>query len=769
MPRNFKALLTLPVLCMLCCVDAVLAQSTQGLAPAVIKVVKASPADQPAVSKPPERSYALDLQQLAKSSDFKLYGINNLQNLEFTLSRNQLVTRASLELVFTPSYALLPKVSHLRVYLNDELMQVVPILVDPPGKQQTQSIPLDPAYLSTYNRIRIEFVGHYTEVCEDLSNSALWLDLSRKTQVVIQEQALLVANELSFFPEPFLDINDMLGQVVPFVFPTKPSIQQVETATTLASYLGAVARWREVQFPVSFGELPIKNHSIVFATNDQRPDFLKNHPPVDQATVDIINAPNDPFQKILLILGRDDNDLKTAVNALTLGGALFRGQSAQVNAIDQLTPRKPYDAPYWISTDRPVYFSELVDFPGQLEVSGLRPRPIRIYVNVPPDLFVWRSKGIPIDLIYRYTSPIRSDESRLTLSLNDRFVSSYSLRPIADNSTLTHMRLQVLGTPAISDTTSLIAPAFRLGAKNQIGLDFSFASTAASTQTGSCQTILPVDMRASVDANSSVNFSGYAHYVDLPNLRIFANSGFPFSRMADLSETVVVLAQELEPIHVSTLLKFIGNIGAQTGYPAYRLRIVQDWESAKSVNADLLWIGPTPADFRDRPDANLLLDFTTATLARPLRPERGGSDVSSARYIPETNVEGALKVSVRSVAPIAAIVGMQSPYFSGRSMVGLLASTPTDFKILNDAIGDAGKRSAMEGSVVIIRASGVDSHLVGPRYFVGNLAWWQRLWFELSERPLFLAATALIGVLLTAWLAWMGLSWIARRRLSTDA
>ena len=112
---------------------------------------------------------------------------------------------------------------------------------------------------------------------------------------------------------------------------------------------------------------------------------------------------------------------------------------------------------------------------------------------------------------------------------------------------------------------------------------------------------------------------------------------------------------------------------------------------------------------------------------------------------------------------------MQSPYFPGRSMVGLLATTPADFRLLNEAISDVGKRNVMEGSVVIIRTSGVESHLVGPRYFVGDLQWWQRMWFHFSERPFLLATLAVIGSLLTAWLSWLSLGWVVRRRLRKDA
>jgi len=740
------------------------AESTQQIQPLPTSISR----DDQENALAPVREYTLSLRQLSSLSDFKLFGISNLQSLEFTLPRNKLVTQATLDLVFTPSPALLPKVSHLRVYLNDELMKVVPIEVDPPGKQQSALIELDPDYLSTFNQIRVEFVGHYTEVCEDLAHSALWIDLSQRTQLKIKERGILMANELSFFPEPFLDVNDMLPQTIPFLFAGAPSPTQLETAAALASYFGTVARWRKVEFPVSFDQLPEQYHTIVFATNDKRPEFLKNYAKVDQPTVDLISAPGNPFQKVLLILGRNDADLKDAVMALTLGQTLFRGQSVTINSVEKLAPRKPYDAPFWVPTDRPVYFSELIEYPGQLEVSGLLPRPIRLNLNLPPDLFVWRNKGIPLNLQYRYTSPLHSDESRLTLSLNNHFVASYPLLPHDNRSTLEQLRLPVLSNDAAVDRTSTTIPAFRIGAQNQLGMDFSFAATIGASQPGTCKTALAVDMRAAIDPQSSIDFSGYAHYTQMPNLRIFANSGFPFSRMADLSDTVIVMPGQFRPDQAETLLTVAGLIGSQTGYPAYNARIVQDWQQASAIDADILWLGSTPEDFRDRPDANLLLNHTVATITRPLESSANKPFPNETPYLPETDGASSASISVQSIGPIAAVVGMQSPYFPQRSMVGLLATQPADSKLLLGALTDSGKRAAMFGTISIIRNSGVDSYQIGPVYYVGEIQWWQKVWFHLSERPFLLAGLAALGTLLMAWVIWIALNWLARRRLNRD-
>ena len=726
------------------------------------------PATTSSTLQAPTRTENLALTQLSQRNDFRLFGIQNRQDLEFTLRRDQLVTDALLELVFTPSPALLPKLSHLLVYLNDELMGVVPVSDAPAGQLQRQNLKLDTAFLSTYNRVRLEFVGHYTDVCEDLAHSSLWLDISRQTRLVLQEQTLPVANDLSFFPEPFLDLNDMQDQEIPFVFGENPDPAMLEAAATLASYFGTRARWRTVQYPVHFDTLP-EHNAVVLATNDHRPAVLAAYPPVEQPVIDMISMPDDPYRKLLVIMGRDADDLKTAAQALSLGGALLRGQTVQVDNVTELAPRRPYDAPNWIPTDRPVRFAELVEYPGQLETAGLRPRPIRLNLNLPPDLFVWRSNGIPLDLVYRYTAPMRRDDSRLTLSLNDRFVASYPLLPDSERGTLARMHLQVVGNDPVADSASLVVPALRVGAQNQIGLDFSFSTTVGSAEPGSCRTQLPTDVRAAVDGNSSIDFSGYAHYLEMPNLRAFANSGFPFSRMADLSETVIVMPEQATPAQVSTLLSTLSLFGSQTGYPAYRADILTDWDTAAARDADLLWIGGTPEGFRDRPDANLLLNHTTSVLSQPRRPSVGVAENRRTRYVPDSDTQATSRVAVTATAPIAAIVGMASPFAEGRSMVGLLGTSDEDLALLREALADPGKRSFIQGSVSIVRQSGVASERVGPTYFVGQLRWWELLWFHLSNRPVLLSVLAAIMVLAAALLLWKGLRLMARRRLARDA
>ena len=729
----------------------------------------------PATQTLPSWTVTRTFEQLGRASDTLLLGINSSEQVEFSLRRDRIATDARLQLQYTPSPSLIPTISHLRIYLNDVLAGVVPIEKDQLGRQTTQQVALDPRLIADFNRLRLEFVGHYTDICEDPANNTLWINISRASEITLQEQALSLKNDLAFFPLPFFDPRNSNKLVLPFVFADNPTLGEQKAAAILASYFGSQSNWRGAEFPVLFNTLPsvqskeATQPSIVFATNDHRPAFLSDlekYPAVQAPVVQLIDHPDAPYSKILLVMGRNEEDLATAAKALALGGQLLRGQRATIDKVQTLQPRKPYDAPAWMRTDRPVSFAELITYPQQLQVSGLQPRPITLDVNLPPDLFVWRNQGIPLRTQYRYTAPSANDDSRLNISLNDQFITSLPLLA-KGTSSLEELRLAVLANDSANATDKLIVPSLKIGDRNRLRFDFNFASTVGSAQRDRCQTILPADTQAIIDEDSTIDLSGYHHYINMPDLKAFARSGFPFSRMADMSESIVVVPKQTTPTLVSTLLESVASISARTGYPAFALRLSDDWNSASKEDADLLLLGQMAPDLRDNPDMNLLLQRQHDMLVQPYNNSgikesnrRGPNDVD--------NNQPANRVEVSAQAPIAAIMGMQSPHHNQRSIVALLGNDDADYSLIRETLGDSGKLNAVAGSVALIRNSGVYSQLVGDTYYVGSLPWWLLLWYQLSEHPVLLAALAVISILLTAFLLWRALRWAADRRLHKD-
>jgi len=709
----------------------------------------------------PLRNSQLSFAQLAPPpGSMTLRGTRTTGQIEFGVRSDEVVTRALLNLSFRPSPALLPTLSQLKVYLNDELVGLITLTPEQLGKEIQTQLSIDPRYIADFNRVRFELVGHYANVCENPANSAIWLDIGKQSGIDLTLQKLPLKNDLSHFPEPFFDSRDTRPLTLPMVFSAQPDVTQQRAAAILASWFGSKTGWRGQRFPVLYNQLPPQQHAVVFATNDARPDFLKDLPPVTKPTVEIVSQPDNPYEKMLLILGRNDEDLLTAVQGIAQGELLLRGDTSTIDSVKLLSPRQAYDAPNWVRTDRRTTFAELTQYENQLQSDGVQPNPVSLTLNLPPDLFLVRARGIDMDLSYRYTAPFQSDGSRLAVNLNNQFIQDYPLPP--KNTTGQQLLHIPLIQGMLDKSHELLIPALRLGVVNQLRFDFDYANiTISGNADGRCETVTPITHHVVVDDNSSIDFSGYRHYIEMPSLRAWANAGFPFSRYADLAQTLVLMPPKPDAEQVSTLLNTLGNMGAQTGYPALRVQLTDDWATAKKQDVDLLMIGVIPQDLQDDQRIPALVGATASWLKEPVR-----------RITPEVNPQSQREqaaestTTISSRGPLATVIGFQSPFYDQRSVVALLADgTPRSWQLLNEAMGDSGKRGTMSGSTVVIRESGVNSLRVGESYYVGHLPWWERLWSLLSVHPFWLALCALFVVVLFALMTWRLMRIITRRRL----
>lgn len=349
----------------------------------------------------PTRDVTLTFAQIAPPpGSMILRGVNPDGGIEFGTRSDEIVSKAMLNLEYTPSPSLLPVQSQLKVYLNDELMGVLPVTKEQLGKKTQAQIAIDPLYITDFNRVRLEFVGHYRDVCENPASSTLWMDIGRNSSLAMTYQKLTLKNDLSNFPVPFFDPRDNRPLNLPMVFAGVPALAQQQAASIVASWFGSRTGWRGQQFPVSYDALPDSN-AIVFATNDKRPAFLRDVPPVTAPTVMMMNHPTNPFMKVLVVFGRDDKDILQAAKGIAQGNLLFRGDRVVVDEVKPLLARKPYDAPNWVRTDRAISFGELKTYEEQLQSTGLQPASINVAMNLPPDLYLLRSSGIDMNLNYR--------------------------------------------------------------------------------------------------------------------------------------------------------------------------------------------------------------------------------------------------------------------------------------------------------------------------------------------------------------------------------
>ncbi|MNG96784.1 Cyclic di-GMP-binding protein precursor [compost metagenome] len=475
----------------------------------------------------------------------------------------------------------------------------------------------------------------------------------------------------------------------------------------------------------------------------------------------MISSPDNPYVKLLLILGRDQQDLLTAARGLAQGEVLLRGQSVLVDEVKPLAPRQPYDAPNWVRLDRKMRFDELTDYPGQLQATGSRLWPMNLTLRLPPDLYLLGANGIKTELKYHNTAPTRRDGSRLDVAVNGQFMKSFPLEPGEAKSE------QLLTLPlwfaADNDATALRMPGLKTTQANSLSFSFEYArEMMGGNEDGRCDLVMPPAHQVRIDEGSTIDFTGYRHFIEMPNLRAFAYAGFPFSRMADLADSQVVMPARPHPAQITTLLDAVGAIGAETGYPALSLRVLDDWEQARTADLDTLLIGTLPEEFQGDLAPDALLQSTRSWVNEPTRQHQGDLLHSMADRQPQA------RVGMTGNRAIAVILGLQSPTHEQRSLVALLADGPAGVKLLNDTLQNTTLRGQVAGSVAFIRESGVKSLAVGDRYEVGYLPWWERIWQLFAEYPLRLAGLTLLCMLVLGWGLRVLLAGASRRRLKED-
>ncbi|WP_028221786.1 cellulose biosynthesis cyclic di-GMP-binding regulatory protein BcsB [Paraburkholderia oxyphila] len=749
-------------------VPGTIATTAGGSGPAVIQTAPgtiAMPAAANAASAPMglPRTHVFTLRQLGSYGPLELRGLDPTGYMNVEVRTDEVVTSAKLRLLYTYSPSLIYPLSHLKVFVNGEVVATIPLVKETAGQLVTSEINLDPRLFTDFNRINVQMIAHYTlDHCEDPYHSALWADVAPESTLTLNTAAIDLPNSLGLLPAPFFDKHDQSLLRLPFVLAANAGVPTLRAAGVVASWFGALASYRGARFPVA-RTAPADANAIAFALPGQVPEGI-TLPEIKGPTITVMNNPAaDPQsgRKLLVLAGRTPEELEKAADALVLGQAGMAGSSVVVQSVDLGPARKPYDAPNWVPTDRPVMLRELVSDPQQLQVSGYNPPAIRVNMRVPADLYAWAHSNVPLDIRYRYTAPSTWNDSILNVSINEQLVRSQRLKPITRASDETRIAVPLLSGTDARATSNLEIPAFRVGSNNQ----FQFQFHIDSQKTGLCSSTAADVARAAVDPDSVVDFSGFAHYTALPNLAYFANSGYPFTRMADLSETAVVIPDAPDAKDQEALLTMLGHMGQWTGLPTLRVKLTPASQIDSVSDDDLLVIGSGSA-------ANLLSKWGKDL---PLLIEQGKTEVATRDqkggwpgWLGGTEDDDEATPKGRSIVslggPMAALIGFESPLTSDRSVVALTSTSSAQLGDVLDALQDSTTVALIHGDLSVVRHGEVEGLRVGERYFVGDLPWYARLWVHISRYPSLMALAGILAGLIVAFTVFWALGRMALRR-----
>jgi hypothetical protein len=663
------------------------------------------------------RTVVLNLRQLGASGPLTMRGPNELQSVQFGIRADEVVTSAQLTLTGATSPMLIPELSRVAVTLNELSVGTVPVNRERPEYQLT--VPINPMFFrSNTNRLNFRFTGRYSRGCNDPMSGLLWASISDASTLTLRLEHLPAQRMLSRLPLPFFDPRERTQLVLPFVLPISPSDDALKAAAVVASWLGKQAAYREARFPV-LAQPPHAGNAMMFVTGDDPALKGFNLPPITGPTLAMLANPNDTFGSLLVVAGRTPEETRTAALALVVGTQALGDMPIAVVGVPEVARRKPYDAPNWIPTDRPVRLGEAVDQPllHSIGYTGL----IRVPFRTAPDFFSWRNQPFRLNL-HIHAPPGSIDDlaqSRLDVSVNDVFLSSLPLaQPGSQDTYLTRL----FGHENTAPDTQVDLPPYNVFSQNDLQLYFDARPMARTNCVDTRNSLL-----MSVDPDSTIDLSRGYRVSRLPDLAFFAGSGFPFTRMADLSDTAVVLPNQPGDVEISGFLTLMGRIGAITGYPVTGLAVVRPDNVASVASRDLLMMG-TLEHLGDV--GGLLVKSPVQKVGNQVVVSLSAESTSAHRLAWSTQQSDRTRRAGKMVANLGddwgALLGLESPLHAGRSLVALLGSTPQAMERVVVALGDPAQASLINGDLTLVTGERAASYRVGPTFTFGDLPFW--LW-----------------------------------------
>ncbi|GFE72725.1 UDP-forming cellulose synthase catalytic subunit [Novosphingobium sp. TCA1] len=695
----------------------------------------------------------LTFKDMRVSRPIRLQGTQGEIGIPFGMRQDRVVTSAVLTLQLSWSAQMLDDLSQLVVIVNGEVVQAVPLTRGEAGGQVLR-IPVNAALLLPGdNQLNIRFLGHYARDCEDPFHSSLWTNISNTRSFLdVEYQALTFQPDLSRLPLPFFDKGQNVPLRMPFVFAGQPHKGELEAAAATASWLGSLASYRGFSFKPVYGALP-KGNAVVFLKAGQSIPGLDIAPATGPAAAALRN-PVDPTGTLLVLMGRNDADLRVAAGAVALGRGVFGGQRMTFDGV-RIPAWPRYGALRWISTDKPVQLGKIMTG-YQLQGTGFRPGPLSASFRVAPDLFFWPREGGRLNLTYRYPVADWLDQraSRLDASLNGQYLKTLPL-----SSPWWSNLFGARGAKSQDSSATVVLPRYNLFGQNELTLDYNLIIADKKKCTGT----LPENVRTSIDPTSTIDLTSAYHAILMPDLATFAGAGFPFTVAPDLAETTVVMAANPSPTSVEAFLALMGRFGDSTGVPVTAITVSSSASASELQDQDVLVIGgvelASAGSLFDKAPVRYVNGHLEVTERSPLQYATsffGGTEQSDPM---------AAAPLVYNARGFSGIVSFRSPYSSDRTVVALLADNAGALPTLVDGMADVKINAAIQGDLAVTKGDGMTSFAIGDRYWIGSLPVWMKLAYWFSQRPMLMGLFSLFLAAILAGPTYLYFRRQAQRRL----
>jgi cellulose synthase (UDP-forming) len=674
----------------------------------------------------------MSLRDLGVTDLIDLHGIDSFRTVSFLLPRDEIAEQAELHLVYRFSEEAAVS-GQLKVSLNGTVFATLQLAGNNHRATLERVVPVPAELLVRTNALTFEFIGRQGAHCEEHNTELLWGQIDLSSTLTVRGQRLSLPASLQDLPLPFVDPQMMRPRVVPIVLASAPSPRAVQAAGVIASYFGMVAEYPAPRFPVTLGTLPRGDIVVIAEASDM--SFANfDVGSVTTPLVSVRTNPNDFSGKMLIVTGADGDQVLLAAQAVAAGWTGLRGTTASAQDFVVPAMRQADDAPRWAQLEaKSPLWKKNEGASRESDGSG----PLQIFLRVPPDLYAANKKSLNLHLDYRYTATGVRPGSTLLIQANGVAIASLALRPRKDLSG---------GRADVPLSVADVRPF-----SNSITAQWSVQRERQSN----CDVVTPTAFTGTIEGSSYLDLHGLAHWAAMPNLELFSNAGFPFTRFADLSQTTVVLPAQPSAQEIEVFLTLLGHFGAQTGFPALGVAVGSPTDLRAGADRDFLLIGTGPEDsgiikVNDQMPARIDGQTLVANTAQGL--------VETWRHRWRTFEERIVHLgqasemaSLPETAPEALIEGYESPYFAQRSIVTIELRDPAATDPFLTTFLGAVHSSEISGDVAVLEGQKFQAFRIGEAsYAVGSRPWLTWLRVTMMQGPWFLVIGLMVFSLLSA-------------------
>jgi cellulose synthase (UDP-forming) len=425
----------------------------------------------------------------------------------------------------------------------------------------------------------------------------------------------------------------------------------------------------------------------------------------------------------------------------------------------QMPPtREADDAPLWMPAGRQENFMSHAD-EGAMQSDGSGP--VAVYFRLPPDLFFGARDNVPLNVSYRYNSISLANNSTMRVTANGTMVNQIGLpREVQPRQVVSHDFLVPLVSLRPFSNTLLFHFYFQIA------------------KTGACTDTPPIDLQGVILRNSYLDLRGLHHWAQMPNLELFANAGFPFTRFADLSQTRVILPVKASAAEIQLYLVLMAYFGEQTGYPSLRVEVgdtramgedkdylvlgnAKDQQAFSQLEKEMpVAVRPDGLDVRDTSDFFSLIERSWWRISE-VRPDWWWR-------LGEVRERSGLLASL-SESPDALLQGLKSPWGVRRSVVTITLKNDDAVKGFMSAFWLRSLSADISQSVSVLHGKDFSSYRLGNQYYyVGHLPLWLLIRFWMHTYPTLIVVIAITIALLVVPLLRGSLRRHAQQRLGEE-